>query len=63
MAIYLYHIMCFECCRALELAIKHKTHVDTVLFFRKKYLDAFDKPETNQKFLQFKDEVRILYRP
>jgi intraflagellar transport protein 80 len=47
------------CCRALELAIKHKTHVDTVLFFRKKYLESFDKPETSLKFLQFKNEVRI----
>jgi len=45
----------------LELAIKHKTHVDTVLFFRKKYLDTFDKPETNHKFIQFKDEVRNIY--
>jgi intraflagellar transport protein 80 len=45
--------------RALELAIKHKTHVDTVLFFRKKYLDTFDKPETNHKFIQFKDEVEL----
>ncbi|KAJ4443900.1 hypothetical protein ANN_05687 [Periplaneta americana] len=43
--------------RALELATKHKTHVDTVLLFRKKYLDTFEKPETNEKFLQFKNEV------
>jgi hypothetical protein len=35
--------------------------VDTVLFFRKKYLDAFDKPETNHKFIQLKDEVRNIY--
>jgi hypothetical protein len=61
MAVYLQHILCFACSRALELAIKHKTHVDTVLFFRKKYLDTFDKPETNPKFLQFKDEVRNSY--
>ena len=27
--------------RALELAIKHKTHVDTVLAFRQKYLQEF----------------------
>jgi hypothetical protein len=54
------NVLYFGCCRALELAIKHKTHVDTVLFFRKKYLETFDKPETNLKFLQFKDEVRIL---
>ncbi|XP_069692430.1 intraflagellar transport protein 80 homolog isoform X3 [Periplaneta americana] len=45
--------------RALELATKHKTHVDTVLLFRKKYLDTFEKPETNEKFLQFKNEVEL----
>ncbi|XP_023711172.2 intraflagellar transport protein 80 homolog isoform X2 [Cryptotermes secundus] len=45
--------------RALELAIKHKTHVDTVLFFRKKYLETFDKPETNLQFLQFKNKVEL----
>ncbi|PSN36206.1 hypothetical protein C0J52_07301 [Blattella germanica] len=45
--------------RALELAMKHKTHVDTVLFFRKKYLDGFGKEETNEKFLQFKNEVEL----
>lgn len=43
--------------RALELAVKHKTHVDTVLYYRKKYLQGFEKQETNEKYLQFKDEV------
>jgi hypothetical protein len=55
------NVLYFGCCRALELAIKHKTHVDTVLFFRKKYLETFDKPETSLKFLQFKNEVRIFF--
>ncbi|XP_054283963.1 intraflagellar transport protein 80 homolog isoform X2 [Macrosteles quadrilineatus] len=45
--------------RALELAVKHKTHVDTVLLHRKRYLEAFDKTETNEKFLQFKDQVDL----
>ncbi|KAJ9601816.1 hypothetical protein L9F63_000044 [Diploptera punctata] len=45
--------------RALELAVKHKTHVDTVLFLRKNYLDRFEKTETNEKFLRFKDEVKL----
>lgn len=45
--------------RALELAIKHRTHVDTVLFERKVYLDTFDKPETNEKFSQYQEQVQI----
>ncbi|XP_007445032.2 intraflagellar transport protein 80 homolog [Python bivittatus] len=39
--------------RALELAVKHKTHVDTVLAYRQKFLDDFSKKETNQRFLQY----------
>uniref|UniRef100_A0A8D0B0J4 Intraflagellar transport protein 80 homolog n=1 Tax=Salvator merianae TaxID=96440 RepID=A0A8D0B0J4_SALMN len=39
--------------RALELAVKHKTHVDTVLAYRQKFLDDFGKKETNQRFLQY----------
>ncbi|KAI0222256.1 hypothetical protein LSAT2_026501 [Lamellibrachia satsuma] len=44
---------------ALELAKKHRTHVDTVMAYRKKYLDKFDKSETNHQFLQLKDEITI----
>ncbi|RZF37993.1 hypothetical protein LSTR_LSTR006392 [Laodelphax striatellus] len=45
--------------RALELAVKHKTHVDTVLLHRKQYLSAFDKTETNRRFMQFTNEVDL----
>ncbi|KAG8294840.1 Intraflagellar transport protein 80 [Homalodisca vitripennis] len=45
--------------RALELAVKHKTHVDTVLMYRKRYLQTFEKTETNEKFLQFQDQVEL----
>ncbi|GLG95764.1 F-box-like/WD repeat-containing protein ebi [Gryllus bimaculatus] len=51
------HIQLHNWQRALELAVKHKTHVDTVLLFRTKYLETFEKVETNEKFLQFKNEV------
>ena len=38
---------------ALDLAVKHKTHVDTVLGLRQRYLASFGREETNKKFLQF----------
>ncbi|XP_070538600.1 intraflagellar transport protein 80 homolog [Ptychodera flava] len=45
--------------RALELAVKHKTHVDTVLAYRQKFLDDFDKKETNKKFQQYAEGVEV----
>ena len=45
--------------KALELAIKHKTHVDTVLAFRLKYLERCDKDETNAKYIQYNKEVEV----
>uniref|UniRef100_A0ACB8FBF0 Intraflagellar transport protein 80 n=2 Tax=Sphaerodactylus townsendi TaxID=933632 RepID=A0ACB8FBF0_9SAUR len=45
--------------RALELAVKHKTHVDTVLAYRQKFLDDFGKKETNQRFLQYAEGLEI----
>ena len=44
-------------CRALELAVKHKTHVDTVLAFRARYLEKCKRPETSKKFLQYAQGV------
>uniref|UniRef100_A0A8C5PNY8 Intraflagellar transport protein 80 homolog n=1 Tax=Leptobrachium leishanense TaxID=445787 RepID=A0A8C5PNY8_9ANUR len=43
--------------RALDLAVKHKTHVDTVLAYRQKYLDNFRRKETNKRFLQYAEGV------
>ncbi|KAJ3387372.1 Intraflagellar transport protein 80 [Entophlyctis sp. JEL0112] len=37
--------------RALELALKNKTHVDTVLYLREKYLRQIRKRETLKLFL------------
>lgn len=40
--------------RALELAVHHKTHVDTVLMMRERYNQAMGRTEeTNPRFLQF----------
>ncbi|XP_033883904.1 intraflagellar transport protein 80 homolog [Acipenser ruthenus] len=53
------HINLYNCDRALELAVKHKTHVDTVLVHRQKYLEDFSKKETNRRFLQYSGEVEV----
>ncbi|XP_077344190.1 intraflagellar transport protein 80 homolog isoform X1 [Lithobates pipiens] len=45
--------------RALELAVKHKTHVDTVLAYRQKYLEDFGRKETNKRFLQYTEGVEV----
>ena len=46
-------------CSALDLALQHKTHVDTVLAYRQRSLQASKRPETNERFLQFAAEVSI----
>ena len=45
--------------RALELALKHKKHVDTVLGYRAKYLAQHGKAETSAKFKQYASEVEV----
>ena len=49
----------FVDCRALKIAIKHKTHVDTVVAFRQKYLKDFGKNETDKLFLKCSEEVTL----
>ncbi|XP_018588159.2 intraflagellar transport protein 80 homolog isoform X1 [Scleropages formosus] len=53
------HINLYNWDRALELAVKHKTHVDTVLAHRQKYLQDFSKKETNKRFLQYSEGVEV----
>ena len=45
--------------RALDIALKFKTHVDTVFYFREKYLKALNKPETIKKYLQYSQGLTI----
>ncbi|KAJ3051223.1 Intraflagellar transport protein 80 [Rhizophlyctis rosea] len=47
--------------RALELAVKYKTHVDTVLYFREKYLRSLGSKETSKRFLQYAQGVTVDY--
>lgn len=44
--------------RALDLAIKHKTHIDSVLFLRKRYLTSLGKNENNKKFSELQENVK-----
>ncbi|XP_037779617.1 intraflagellar transport protein 80 homolog [Penaeus monodon] len=45
--------------RALQLAIKHRTHVDTVIAFRQRYLARFNKNETSKVFQQYEKQVDV----
>uniref|UniRef100_A0A3Q3BNH0 Intraflagellar transport 80 homolog (Chlamydomonas) n=1 Tax=Kryptolebias marmoratus TaxID=37003 RepID=A0A3Q3BNH0_KRYMA len=45
--------------RALELAVKHKTHVDTVLAYRERFLQKSGRKETNKRFLQYSEGVEV----
>ncbi|XP_069752879.1 intraflagellar transport protein 80 homolog isoform X2 [Narcine bancroftii] len=45
--------------RALELAVKYRTHVDTVLAYRNKFLEDFQKEESNKRFLQYAEGVEV----
>mmetsp|Transcript_23633 Transcript_23633/g.74274 ORF Transcript_23633/g.74274 Transcript_23633/m.74274 type:complete len:624 (-) Transcript_23633:291-2162(-) len=53
------NIALFRWERALELAVRNKSHVDTVLGHRKKYLERFGRPEANPRFLQYAESVEI----
>ncbi|XP_044766624.1 intraflagellar transport protein 80 homolog [Coccinella septempunctata] len=52
------NIQLYKWTRALELAIKHKTHLDTVLYLRKQYLDTLGKPENNNQFMSIQENVK-----
>lgn len=43
--------------RALDLAVKYRTHLDTVLGYRQKFLNKFNKVENDNKYLQYSKDV------
>ena len=53
----LYLCIIFLLSRALELAVKYKTHVDTVLAFRQKYLEDMGMEESVKKFKQYSEKA------
>jgi len=44
---------------ALELALKHQTHVDTVLAYRARHLTQMNHVETNDQFKQWSQQVEV----
>jgi intraflagellar transport protein 80 len=53
------NVRLFNWDRALELAVQHKTHVDTVIYYRNIYLAQAGRAETNQRFMQYAQSVQV----
>jgi intraflagellar transport protein 80 len=53
------NINLFRWDRALNLAITYKTHVDTVLAYRQKYLESVGLQEVNSKFIELSRDTNI----
>jgi len=45
--------------RALEIALQNKTHVDTVIAYRKRFLQMYGKEETNDKMRQLAKDLNV----
>ena len=45
--------------RALEIAVNNKTHVDTVIAYRKRFLEQYGKEETNERFKQYARDIEV----
>ena len=46
--------------RALELAVNYKAHLNTVVWYRKRYLESVGKEEWIPKFKEYEGKVKIL---
>ena len=53
------NINLFRWDRALNLAVSNKVHVDTVLAYRKKYLESVGLEEVNSKFIEYSRDIVI----
>lgn len=45
--------------RALDIALQHTTHVDTVVAYRQRFLQRQNKKETNEKFLKYSKDIEV----
>lgn len=45
--------------RALDIAISNKTHVDTVIAYRQRFLQQYNKEETNERMKQYASEIQV----
>jgi intraflagellar transport protein 80 len=57
------NIRYFRWARALDIALKFRTHVDTVLGYRQRFLDQFGKQETDPRFIQYGQQVGVYLPP
>ena len=53
------NIKLFRWDRALELAMQNKTHVDTVIAYRTRYMENLGKEEKEKKFLELRGKIDI----
>ena len=51
------NIRFYRWARALDIALKFRSHVDTVLGYRQRFLEQFQKRETDQRFIQYASQV------
>ena len=45
--------------RALQIAVENRTHVDTVIAYRMRYLQQMKREETNQKFIEYGKDLPL----
>uniref|UniRef100_T1HYQ8 WD_REPEATS_REGION domain-containing protein n=1 Tax=Rhodnius prolixus TaxID=13249 RepID=T1HYQ8_RHOPR len=45
--------------RALEIALRHRTHIDTVLLYRQRFMNRLGKSESIEKFNQLKENIPL----
>ena len=53
------NVRLFRWRRALDLAVDHKSHVDTVLWYRQQYLKVHRRQETDDTFKKYNAEVPL----
>ena len=53
------NLLLYRWTRALEIAVKNKTHVETVLAYRQRHLEEFNKTENLSKFQQMAGSVNF----
>ena len=51
------YLSMFQFDKALDLAVKNKAHIDTVLGYRQKYLEKTGRKENDSRFLKQLAEV------
>ena len=56
------NIKTYQWDRALQLATKYKTHIDTVLASKMRHIQRFGKKETSKLFLQYEKQVMNVAR-